>query len=148
LYQGNKQTQRLEANTAGTEFGSAFLGSEVKALTEVTAMKREFAQKYPEAEFDNNQACLRELQARDEAMRDTIDWVQQNKKLKQFLVTDADEEGLFQIAKVPVGNYSLVARGRAGTYDAEWSTEVSVKPGSTESVKLSAPAKSCATSPD
>jgi hypothetical protein len=144
LYKGSETTQEFEENTAGTAFARAAVSSQIKALTEIRTMRKEFAQKYPEAEFDENLSCRRELEARVEAVKETIDWVQQEKKFKQSLSTDADEEGLFQITKVPAGNYSLIALGQAGANDAFWSGEATVKSGSVVSVKLPSPVESCA----
>jgi hypothetical protein len=119
----------------------------LKAEDDIQTKLKEFSEGYPHAEFDENLSCRRELIAEDAALLATMEWVQQNKSLKQLLTTDADEEGVFQIIKVPAGQYTLVARGKAGANDAFWNSEITVKPGSAISVKLSAPEKSCLASP-
>lgn len=137
VYKG--RSERYEENTAGATYEVESLDRIKKAMEdELEAMKN-----HPGVEVDENLSCRREMITHDEAMLATMKWVQQKKKLKQLLATDADEDGIFHIARVPAGHYALVARGQAGANDAFWSSEITLKPGSSIEVKLSAPEKSC-----
>jgi hypothetical protein len=137
VYKG--RSERYEENTAGATYEVESLDRIKKALEDNLETMKE----HPGAEVDENLECRREMVARDEAMLSTMEWVQRNKKLKQLLTTDADEDGVFRITRVPTGHYTLVARGQAGASNAFWSSEMTVKSGSATSVKLSAPEKSC-----
>jgi len=140
MYKGRSE---FEEHTASATYKAESLKRLSKALEDhIEDMKN-----HPEAEGDENLECRREMVGYDEAMVSTMEWVQQNKKSKQLLTTDADEEGAFRITKVPAGAYTLVARGQAGANDALWSSEITLKPGSAMTAKLSAPGKSCLVSP-
>lgn len=131
----SKGSWKPEENTVNL----AFLSALQSGMTKTEALART---------TENEQlVCRSELMAYTEALLATADWVQQNKKSRQFLTTDADEDGLFRIARVQAGIYTLVARGRAGANDAVWKSELTLKPGDAISVKLSAPEKSCLVSP-
>ena len=141
VYKG--RSERYEENTAGATYEVESLDRIKKAMeNELETMKN-----HPGFEVDENLSCRSEMITHDEAMLSTMKWVQQNKKLKQLLTTEADEDGIFHITRVPAGHYALVARGRAGASDAFWSSEITLKAGSTITVKLSAPEKSCIASP-
>jgi len=144
VYKG--RSERFEANTAGATWLREDLPRVIKAENDgLEAMKDHHS--VAEVDVDENLECRREMVAHDEAMLSTMKWVQQNKKLKQLLTTDADEDGIFHITRVPAGHYTLIARGQAGASDAFWSSEITLKAGSTITVKLSAPEKSCIASP-
>ena len=56
--------------------------------------------------------------------------------------TETDETGSFKIAPVKVGDYSVVVRGQAGSYDVLWIDQVSVAAGM-NTLKLSSVVKAC-----
>lgn len=141
VYKG--RSERYEENTAGSTYEVESLDRIKKAMED----ELETMRNHPGVEVDENLSCRREMVTHDEAMLSTMKWVQENKKLKQLLATDADEDGIFYITRVPAGRYTLVARGQAGANDAFWSSEITLKPGGSISVKLSAPEKSCLLSP-
>jgi len=144
VYKGS--SERFEENTAGATWLRADLGGVTRAMKDgLERVKNDHS--VAEADVDENLECRGEMVAHDKAMLSTMEWVQQNKRLKQLLTADADEDGIFRITRVPAGHYTLVARGHAGTNDAFWSSEITVKSGSAISVKLSAPEKSCLVSP-
>ncbi len=87
--------------------------------------------------------CRESLLDKDQSLVDTAQWALDNKKAKQALTTEGDEEGHFKVAKVPVGHYRLVARGQAGANDAYWESFIVVKAGMVTSAKLTSPGKSC-----
>jgi len=112
VYKG--RSERYAESTASATYKRESLKRLSKALEDhIENMKN-----HPEAEVDENLECRSEMVGYDEAMLSTMEWVQQNKKLKQLLTTDADEEGAFQITNAPAGAYTLVARGQAGANDA------------------------------
>lgn len=92
---------------------------------------------------DENLECRASLLDTDRTLLDVTQWALDNKKAKQVLTTDGDEEGRFTITKVPIGHYRIVARGQAGASDAYWELWITVKPGTASSVKLMKPGKSC-----
>jgi hypothetical protein len=93
---------------------------------------------------EHDESCHRGLLVFAEAVSYALKWSQENGRPKEFMSVDTDEEGLFQINRVPAGIYFLVARGRAGASDAVWTLDnISVKPGTGVSVKLSSPEESC-----
>jgi hypothetical protein len=93
--------------------------------------------------------CSKDLGAVDAAILATWRWCLDQKKMNQIPMTDADEEGNFRIAGVRPGVYRMVARGRAGFYDAFWSIgfggqeDITVAAGMETTVKLPSPEKSC-----
>jgi len=90
--------------------------------------------------------CLKHLQVYQDALLQTMAWVPANHKDWQMLLTEADENGVFNIALPHPGQYIILASGRAGFNDAFWEADdVVVNPGATTAVKLAAPAKACAT---
>jgi len=140
VYKG--RSERFEENIAGATYLEEDLNRVNKAMEEgLETMKNHHSM--AEADVDENLECRREMVAHDEAILSTMKWAKQNKKLKQLLTTDANEDGIFHITRVPAGHYALVARGHAGANDAFWSSEITFKPGSSIEVKLSAPEKSC-----
>jgi hypothetical protein len=79
----------------------------------------------------------------DKALVGTLHWAQDEKKLNQIVLANADEEGLFKVSAGP-GRYSLLIIGRAGFNDAVWlADEVSLEGGKETTIKLSSPKKSC-----
>jgi hypothetical protein len=143
LYSGT--LKGAENNTAASEFISA-LSSQMKYHSDAwRAWLHGMQQKYPGqdiSEASDRELCRSQLLAYTSALKDTLDWVEQNKKPKQLLDTDADEEGNFAI-RVPAGIYNLLAHGRAGINDAFWTSDVVAQSGRTTLVKLSSPEQSC-----
>lgn len=92
---------------------------------------------------DEDLHCREGLLDTDKTLADTAQWALDNKRAKQVLTTDGDEDGHFRIARVPVGRYRLVARGQAGANDAYWESSIVVKAGVVTSTKLTSPGKSC-----
>jgi hypothetical protein len=93
---------------------------------------------------DEGLECRRSLLDIDQNLLDTQQWALDNKKIKQVLTAQGDEEGYFKITRVPAGNYRIVARGHAGANDAFWeSLFVVVKSETSTSLKLIKPGKSC-----
>ena len=94
------------------------------------------------------------------AIVETLHWGDDRKT--QFVFGETDEDGTFEITIPPQdmkdvtfeptprddtafapGVYLIVVIGSAGYNDAVWADEVTVKPGETVKVKLSAPTKAC-----
>ncbi len=91
--------------------------------------------------------CRKSLLTYHEALSQTLEWVQSNKKSWQMLAVDADENGAFRVAVPRPGDYIVLASGQAGMNDGFWGADllntVPVKPGQTTTVKLSSPAEAC-----
>ena len=129
---------KAEAEKPIETAGATFLGRYNDAL-----QRHLDEMKDPDFARDEVLVCQSELLAVNRAVLATLDWVRKNGKSKQFIGVDTDEEGSFQVASVPPGRYTLMARGRAGINDAFWNSELSVQAGSHVSVKLSSPEKAC-----
>jgi len=134
-----------EDNTAASTFTSA-LTSEMHYHDEawkehVAEMQQRYAGMDISSAIDS-ELCRSQLLSYAAALNDTLDWVEANKKLKQFQSTDSDEEGVF-FTKIPAGIYQVVAQGQAGINEAYWASRIVVPPGRTVSVKLSSPEQSC-----
>jgi len=112
--------------------------------TFMSAYKRRLDQRIDNpSDSDENLQCREDLLDIDTSINDTLHWALDNHKEKQILVADGDEEGTFRIAKVPAGDFRIVARGQAGANDAVWDAFVAVSAGKTTTVKLAVPGKSC-----
>jgi len=92
---------------------------------------------------DENLECRESLLDTDQTLLDVTQWALDNRKVKQVLTTEGDEDGRFSVTKVPIGHYRIVARGQAGASDAYWELWITVKSGTATSVKLMKPGKSC-----
>ena len=128
LYKG--QGEHLDPNSADQQY----------QLSSLEAMQKRLD--HPST-YDQDLRCRETLLDTDKSLVDTAQWALDNKKAKQVLTTDGDEEGHFMIAKVPLGHYRVVARGQAGASDAYWELTIVVKAGTSTSAKLTSPGKSC-----
>lgn len=117
------------------------------SITSLTALDKRLKEQIASAEAgsveDEELKCRESLLDTDQSLVDTAQWALDNKKARQVLMTDGDEEGYFKVAKVPVGHYRVVARGQAGANDAYWESFIVVKTGMTTSTKLTSPGRSC-----
>jgi len=128
LYKG--QGEHLDPNSADRQYQLSSLEAMQKRLDDPSTS-------------DQDLRCRESLLNTDKSLVDTAQWALDNKKAKQVLTTDGDEEGHFRIAKVPVGHYRVVARGQAGASDAYWELMIVVTAGISTSAKLTSPGKSC-----
>jgi hypothetical protein len=103
--------------------------------------------------------CRKELLVFTNSVRAAANWAEANKKYSEFLTTQADEEGAFQISGIAPGGYTLAVLGRAGANEAYWEVDAffiqsggkmswrvaagSDLPGRDVSIKLSSPEKAC-----
>jgi hypothetical protein len=138
MYHGPGRAKQWQEGTVGSVFNSSLSDSIKKSLDETLALQEQ------NPDYDQNLSCRQDMLATDEVIAETMRWELAHKVPKQFLSTDADEEGFFQIKRVPAGQYEIVARGQAGINDGLWqSLDVTVNPGSETSIKLSSPGKTC-----
>jgi hypothetical protein len=128
LYKG--QGEHLDPNSVDRQY----------QLSSLEAMQKRVDHPSP---YDQDLRCRESLLDTDRSLVDTAQWALDNKKAKQMLTTDGDEEGHFRIAKVPVGHYRVVARGQAGASDAYWELVIVVTAGTSTTAKLASPGKSC-----
>jgi hypothetical protein len=128
LYKG--QGQDLDPDSADHQYQVRSLEAKLKRLN-------------PPSTDDQDLRCRENLLDTDQSLVDTAQWALDNKKAKQVLTTDCDEEGHFVIAMVPIGRYRIVARGQAGASDAYWELTIAVKGGTSTLAKLTSPGKSC-----
>jgi hypothetical protein len=78
------------------------------------------------------------------ALKSTVEWAVENKKMSQILTVDADEEGRFKALRVPVGLYTVTVYGRAGVNQAFWEQDnVQVTADNVTSMKMTTPKKAC-----
>ncbi len=135
LYRG--RGENLQANSADDHYQNASMAALQKRLDDRLAAARAGSVGNEDLE------CRESLLDTDKSLVDTTQWALDNKKGKQVLTTDGDEEGHFKMARVSAGHYRLVARGQAGANDAYWESSIVVKAGVATTVKLTSPGKSC-----
>jgi len=93
--------------------------------------------------------CLRTLKLTREALHRTLAWADAHHKMGEVLMTQADEEGNFEIAIPRPGVYDVFASGQAGFNDAFWhgvgaaTDSLAVEAGSAYTVKLASPETAC-----
>jgi len=135
LYQG--RGEHIEEKSADDHY----------SITSLTALDKRLKERIASAQAgtveDEDLQCRESLLDTDQSLVDTAQWALDNKKAKQVLMAEGDEEGHFKVSKVPVGHYRLVARGQAGANDAYWESFIVVKAGMATSAKLTSPGKSC-----
>jgi len=89
-------------------------------------------------------SCQTDLLVFNSSLKSTLEWGQTTgKATAQIQVTTSDEEGTFQFRQVPVGEYTVIAWGRAGFNDAHWEESLKVQPGQSVAMKLSSPHVAC-----
>lgn len=154
LFKGIGRTvpQSSEEATAALVFQEAHLTNLLEAEQAIGRTLADSAKAQAQGvPFDQDEyedmSCHKKLLTWDQSIIATMKWAQAGKREKQFLFTNADEEGYFKITKVPAGSYAVVARGQAGINDASWYMEVSVKQDQEVSVKLASPARACRVHP-
>jgi hypothetical protein len=76
------------------------------------------------------------LRTVDEGLRAAAAWSIKHKNTWQLTTVNVSPSGSWSQENVRPGHYKIIARGKVGTLDAEWETEVDVKPGETVSVPL------------
>lgn len=135
LYKGRGED--LELNSADDHYQHASMTALLKRTEDRLAAARAGSFE------DEDLKCREGLLDTDQSLAGTAEWALDNKKAKQMLTADGDEERHFRIAKVPVGHYRLVARGQAGANDTYWESSIVVTAGMTTAAKLNSPGKSC-----
>jgi len=139
LWSGRPPAQQTNEDKTGATAGKTFLD---KYVAELQSEGEDL--KDPSSPTDESFQCKRRLLTISKALSQTIDWIEESGKSKQLLSVDTDEDGTFQILRVPPGGYSIMARGRAGANDAFWKNDVlKIQSGRTVSVKLVSPETSC-----
>jgi hypothetical protein len=93
--------------------------------------------------------CRAQLKVYLDAASGVSDWSKTGGKSKQYISSEADEEGKFKIA-APPGVYHIQAYGHAGFNDAVWlnksgllDDDFEVRPGSETVLKLGTPEVAC-----
>jgi len=98
---------------------------------------------------DDALLCRKSILVVVEAVSYALNWSQENRRANEFMSVDTDEEGSFRISGVPAGIYFIVVHGRAGANEAIWSLDnISIKAGSSVSVKLPSPEEACVVLPE
>jgi hypothetical protein len=95
--------------------------------------------------------CVRKLRLSRQTLHRTIAWAEAHHKMSEVLVTEADEEGNFQLTVPRPGAYYVFASGQAGFNDALWGgwpssgspNRITVDAGSSYNIKLSSPETAC-----
>jgi hypothetical protein len=120
----------------GSDAGSAAV---VYLNTELEQMKAS----YGLLTTSGDASCRAELLVFINSLKATLEWAKVNGKRDQVHIATSDEEGLFQFSGLEPGSYILLAQGQAGTNDAYWQKDFTVKPGESLQMKLASPHTAC-----
>jgi hypothetical protein len=124
----------LERSTAG----EAYIAEATKVATSIAKQtsrdKEKIAEEPKEQRVDEFEKY--KLQTVDAGLKAAAAWSVQHKNTWQLITVSVSPSGLWSQENVTPGHYRIIARGKVGTLDAEWETEVDVEPGETISVPL------------
>jgi hypothetical protein len=143
MYRSTKK--QAEEDARPSTAGEKMVGNLTDASLQSAKLRAEVLAKTTEVnQTIEGVLCAREMVFFAMAILSTTKWAKDNDKIGQVLVADADEDGQFRIARVPVGLYTVLVSGRAGMYDALWEErDVEIHPGKATSIKMSDPQKAC-----
>jgi hypothetical protein len=111
--------------------------------TALIVFLRKYLELMKEKEPGTNASCHIDLLNVSKSLSAALDWTKNNGATSSMYFTDTDEDGFFQIANLPPGDYGMIVRGQAGSNDAYWEQDVSLKPGEALMVKVSSVQVAC-----
>ena len=121
----------LEPSTAGEAYMAEAAKVAQSIAKQTSKDKEKIAQEPKEQRADEFEKY--KLRTVDEGLRAAAAWSIKHKNTWQMTTVNISPSGSWSQENVRPGHYKIIARGKVGTLDAEWETEVDVKPGETVS---------------
>jgi hypothetical protein len=120
-------------DTAGGAYDAEQLKVAQAIAKDTTENKDKIAQEPKEQRIDEYEKYL--LESVDQALKAAESWTAAHIDKWQFIAIKTTD-GSWMQADLHPSTYKIIARGRLGTLDAEWETQIAVAPGETLVVPL------------